>query len=665
MAPEQLAGQDVSERSDIFSLGLVLFEIYTGRRAFEATTIAELLRMHDDGVQVSRSAGRELDPAVERVIQRCLSRDATERPASAIAVSAALPGGDPLAAALAAGETPSPAMVAAAGRMDAVPLRIGLGVMAAILIGLAVLIGLRGRGVFHRYVPAELSGPVLEYRARQAIARLGYPETPADAFGAFYVDGDYLAWARKRDGADRWKELSSGRTPGFGYWYRTSPEPIVPIEDGNRPSDDDPPLRVEGMTLAYVDAKGFLAEFYRVPPQHGAPVAAAPVDWQVVFDAVGWPRDRFSEAAPEWTPPLIADTRKAWTGTVPALAATPMRLEAAAFAGRIVFVQAVGPWTRASRVASPPPAGAQRWLRTFASVIVGVLFVGSALLARRNVMAGRGDHRSAWRLALAVGVLQVLRWLLIAHHSGDYATDQGELLDAVAEALLAAGLIWLAYLGIEPWLRRHWPTSLISWSRLLGGGRRDPLVGRDILIGVAFGVAIATYVVLSRDLVAAITGRPPGPMFNGVASLTSPRWVVAGVVGTASNSLMNGVLLSMLYVVLRQLLRVSVVAAIGTTVILALLLASDDWRADTWHGFAIAVGMAALMLLPLFRFGLLPFIVSWWTNSVLQSNVLTSNLDAWYAPPTWLIGGGLAALALFAFVHSRAGAPLFGRLLED
>ena len=154
-------------------------------------------------------------------------------------------------------------------------------------------------------------------------------------------------------------------------------------------------------------------------------------------------------------------------------------------------------------------------------------------------------------------------------------------------------------------------------------------------------------------------------MFNGVALLTSSRWVVAGVLGTASNSLMNGVLLSMLYVVLRQLLRVSVLAAIGTTVIFALLISSDDWRADSWHGLAIAMGMAALMLLPLFRFGLLPFIVTWWTNAVLQANVLTSNLDAWYAPPTGLICGGLAGLALFAFVHSRAGAPLFGRLLED
>ncbi len=123
MAPEQLAGQDVSERSDIFALGLVLYEIYTGKRAFDATTIAELLRQHDDGVRiVSGSTARDIDPAVQRVIERCLAREPAERPGSAIAVSAALPGGDPLAAALAAGETPSPAMVAAAGRMDAVPL---------------------------------------------------------------------------------------------------------------------------------------------------------------------------------------------------------------------------------------------------------------------------------------------------------------------------------------------------------------------------------------------------------------------------------------------------------------------------------------------------------------------------------------------------------------
>ena len=111
------------------------------------------------------------------------------------------------------------------------------------------------------------------------------------------------------------------------------------------------------------------------------------MDWQVVFDAVGWPRDRFTPATPEWTPLVATDTRAAWTGTVPELGATPLRLEAAAFAGRVVFVQTVGPWTHAGRL--PPPAVPDRaaLLDTFNAVLVFSLFVGSALLARRNVVA--------------------------------------------------------------------------------------------------------------------------------------------------------------------------------------------------------------------------------------------------------------------------------------
>jgi hypothetical protein len=556
-------------------------------------------------------------------------------------------------------------MVAAAGRREAVPLRIGLSVLAVVVVGFAILVGLRGRAAFHRFVPTGLSGPVLEYQARAALAKLGYPEPPADSFGSFHVGGDYFAWARQRRDADRWKELASGRTPAFGYWYRTSPEPLIPIADGTRPRESDPPLRVEGMSTAYVDATGRLFEFYRVPPQHPGPTSAAPIDWQVVFDAVGWPRERFTAATPEWAPPLVTDTRVAWTGTLPALGATPLRLEAAAFAGKIVFVKTVGPWSRTSRSANPPAAGGQKALRAFQAAIVTLLFGGSALLARRNVMAGRGDRAGAWRLALVVLVLEVVKWIAMAHHSGDYAVDQNELLDAIAEALLPAGLVWLAYLGIEPWLRRHWPTSLISWSRLLGGSVRDPLVGRDVMIGVAFGVITGIYVILSRDVVAAITGLAPGPMFNGVVLLTTPRWVIAGVLDTVTNSLLNGVLLSLLYVVLRRLLRVPLIAAVAAALILSLLIFSDDWRADTWYGFLIALGMAGVLLLPLLRFGLLPFTVAWWTNSVVQSNVLTTDLGAWYAPPTWLVVGGLTALALSAFVQSRAGAPLFGRVLED
>src|SRR5207244_12124942 len=164
--PEQLDGKEVTAKSDIYALGLVLYEIFSGKRAFEAETLGELIKLQETRAPASLAAlVRDIDPAVERAILRCLTSDPRNRPPSALAVAAALPGGDPVAAALAAGETPSPAMVAASGRMDAVPLRIGLGVMAAILVGLAVLIGLRGRAAFARYVPADMSGPVLDYRA--------------------------------------------------------------------------------------------------------------------------------------------------------------------------------------------------------------------------------------------------------------------------------------------------------------------------------------------------------------------------------------------------------------------------------------------------------------------------------------------------------------------
>ncbi len=67
------------------------------------------------------SVAPDIDPGVEKVIRRCLDPDPAKRPAGALAVAAALPGGDPLAAALAAGETPSPEMVAAAGAIQGMP----------------------------------------------------------------------------------------------------------------------------------------------------------------------------------------------------------------------------------------------------------------------------------------------------------------------------------------------------------------------------------------------------------------------------------------------------------------------------------------------------------------------------------------------------------------
>lgn len=94
MAPEQLAGKEVTARSDIYALGLVLHELFTGKPAFEGNTRDEIVRARNEHTPLRPSAlVDDLDPAMELVIVRCLEKEPEYRPASALIISAALPGG--------------------------------------------------------------------------------------------------------------------------------------------------------------------------------------------------------------------------------------------------------------------------------------------------------------------------------------------------------------------------------------------------------------------------------------------------------------------------------------------------------------------------------------------------------------------------------------------
>ena len=107
MSPEQAQGEPVDARSDIFSLGAMLYEIATGRKAFAAgsaiSTIASILR--DDPKPIVESVPG-FPPELERVVSRCLRKDPERRFQAAIEVRNALedlrdaPGASPQVAAL-------------------------------------------------------------------------------------------------------------------------------------------------------------------------------------------------------------------------------------------------------------------------------------------------------------------------------------------------------------------------------------------------------------------------------------------------------------------------------------------------------------------------------------------------------------------------------------
>src|SRR6516165_3798561 len=135
MAPEQLKGAGVTHRSDIYALGLVLYELFTGRKPYDAKTLPQLIDLQESAQLTSMtSIASDVDPAVETIIRRCLDPDPLKRPANALAVAAALPGGDPLAAALAAGETPSPEMVASAGKVEGLPRKYSIPCLAVVAV---------------------------------------------------------------------------------------------------------------------------------------------------------------------------------------------------------------------------------------------------------------------------------------------------------------------------------------------------------------------------------------------------------------------------------------------------------------------------------------------------------------------------------------------------
>jgi serine/threonine-protein kinase len=665
MSPEQLAGRELTVRSDIYSLGLVLYELFTGRKAFSAGTLAELLRLRkSESMPDSPSTiVKEIDPLVERTIERCLAVEPKARPASALQVAAALPGGDPLAAALAAGETPSPEMVAAAKMEGSLRPAVAVSLLAAALAAFALLLFLADKVELHRRVPLPKSAQGLRERAGEITKRFGYDAATDYAYG-FFVNSAYLNHIRESDNSpNRWDRLKTGRPVALGFWYRQSPRYLVPFSRQDV-TQADPPQTVSGMASVLLDGEGRMVNFVGTPPQMFEAGAAKGFDWSQAFAEAGLDLSTFKPTEPKWTPPQPFDERAAWEGAQPGQPDSSVRVEAAAYQGKLVSFQLVNPWTRPAREGQAREGAGDRLMQAIVIAIFFMILLGAALLARRNLRMGRGDRRGALRLATFVFVAETVAWLTAAHHVADLGGEFALFIEALALTIMISSMLWLVYVAVEPSVRKRWPGIIVSWNRLLAGDLRDPLVGRDILIGAVFGF---TGEVLSYLQVLAPQGLglpASAPLTASLAGLSGAQYVPAMFAEQTVTALIVPAGLLLLLLIFSIILR-RWWAAVGA-VFLLMTLFGMLMGGRTAVDVVFAAAGAALVIFVLLRFGLLACVFTQFFSVAFDLFPATTDFNVWYAGTTAF---GLAAallVTLYGFRTSLAGQKLFsGSLIQD
>src|SRR5207244_12521936 len=142
----------------------------TGDRLYDVGSYRERRQERYRPARLPSSVVRDVDPAIDAVVAACLAEEPAARPPSARALLKMLPGGDPIDAAVAAGETPSPEMVAAAAETGRLPLAVAVTIFCAIV---AVLAGEAWYAQRFFYSVMRKPPEVLADRAADIVSRAG------------------------------------------------------------------------------------------------------------------------------------------------------------------------------------------------------------------------------------------------------------------------------------------------------------------------------------------------------------------------------------------------------------------------------------------------------------------------------------------------------------
>lgn len=668
MSPEQLDGKGVTRKSDIYSLGLLLYEIFTGKQAFQFDSLPELLVKHQTTTPTNPSEIlKDIDPLVEKTILQCLEKDPEERPKNALQVALMLPGGNPLEAAIAAGETPSPAMVAAAPKKGTLSLRTAGLVLAAILLALTF-------NAFFEYkywvIPTEeKSGELLVARSRTIAANLGYPEKPADVKYGFALDVVFAeqGFAKNESLKNAWELMKTGQ-PGLRMFrYRESPQPIVPSASAEVTAQD-PVMEVPGELRVLTDPVGRLLEFKAIPKQRSGPAGeTTPTNWQQLFTEAGLDITKYEQLDPDHLPPVFAEEKAKWKGPFISDPSMSVQIEAAAYDGKPVWFQIIMPWAsgdgQTDQQRMVPPIAIQILVLVF-SFLIGI---GIIVLSWHNFRSGRGDIGGSVRVMVCFFIVSFFSGLFLADHSISLVGEMWILLVILRNSVFLSVLVGLMYSALEPQIRRMWPELLISWSRLVAGDVRDPMIGRDILMGALLGTVVYAIGTLHAFLPHWLMGEPTPTASHyfrwdgflpGVADSFS--WLPAALLSTL---IITFVIFIFLFITRRKWIAIVVFACVFGF--------GGGGGFGRWGDLPLGVElfvlllMVGIMIAALMRFGIVGLLVYQLFYFTLANRPFIFNPESIYFEAS--IAGLLVTLAIVAygFVVSLGGARFdLGRLLD-
>jgi serine/threonine-protein kinase len=227
----------------------------------------------------------------------------------------------------------------------------------------------------------------------------------------------------------------------------------------------------------------------------------------------------------------------------------------------------------------------------------------------------------------------------------------------VSSALFAAAVVWVLYMALEPYVRRRWPHTIITWNRLLAGHWRDPLVGRDLLVGLTYGMVQCALAWAGAAVVLHFGPMEPVPLTPLLDPLIGSRYIVTAGLGLLYSSIVSALAVFLLLFLLRLALRRDWLA-VGVFVVL-IVGASAAGSDAPWLQAPVALVAVGVALAALLRFGLMAYIVGSVASKALSDGFpLATDPSAWYTGPTVVVVGVLIAVAIYAYrlATPRAGA---------